>query len=138
MYSALFSTAYFGLFRVSEVTSGEHPIKAKDVRIAKNKKKMMFILRTSKTHGQDKKLQIIKINSKDFDDHKNRTAIQIRNQLEKICPYELLVRYIEIRHDRREESEPFFIFRDAIPVTPANMRSTLRLTLEEIGLNPQL
>ena len=53
LYRMLFSTTYFGLFRVGEVTAGDHPILAKDVHIAKNKEKMLFILRTSKTHWKN-------------------------------------------------------------------------------------
>ena len=34
LYQALFSTAYFGIFRVGELTTGDHPVLAKDVHIA--------------------------------------------------------------------------------------------------------
>ena len=44
MYQALFSTAYFGLFRVGELTNGDHPVKACDVHLARNKKKILFVL----------------------------------------------------------------------------------------------
>ena len=50
LYQALFSTAYFGLFRIGEITQSPHVIKACDVHLAKNKKKVMFVLRSSKTH----------------------------------------------------------------------------------------
>ena len=63
MYKALFVTAYFGLFRVGELTKGDHPVCAKDVHIADNKRKLMFILHTSKTHSHNHNPQIIKINS---------------------------------------------------------------------------
>ena len=65
MYKALFITAYFGLFRVGELTLGTHPVLAKDVHIALNKKKLLFLLRTSKTHGEDVKPQIVKISSRE-------------------------------------------------------------------------
>ena len=39
MYKAIISTVYFGLFRVGELTSGTHPVRARDVHIADNKKK---------------------------------------------------------------------------------------------------
>ena len=65
MYSCLLSTAYYRLFRVSELTSGVHPVLACDVQIAKNKKKSLFILRTSKTHGKSAKPQMVKISSLD-------------------------------------------------------------------------
>ena len=45
MYKALYATAYYGLFRASEVTTGAHPIQARDVHIGENKNKMMFVLR---------------------------------------------------------------------------------------------
>ena len=61
LYSTLFMITYFGMFRVSKVTMGEHPIRACDVKIANNKQKMMFILRTSKTHGRHNKPQKVKI-----------------------------------------------------------------------------
>ena len=67
-YTVLFSTAYFGLFRIGELTKGTHPILAKDVHIARNKQKMLFILRTSKTHGKYSMPQTVKINSRK---HKN-------------------------------------------------------------------
>ena len=50
MYKALFSTAYYGMFRVGELTKGSHPVLANDVKSGENKRKMLFILRTSKTH----------------------------------------------------------------------------------------
>ena len=65
LYQALFATSYFGLFRVGELTLGEHTVKARDVQIGKNKNKMLFILRTSKTHWKDAKPQMIKIMSKE-------------------------------------------------------------------------
>ena len=37
MYIALFSTAYFGLFRVGELISGTHPVMVSDVHIGRNK-----------------------------------------------------------------------------------------------------
>ena len=37
LYQALFSTAYYGLLRVGELTASSHTIKARDVHIAQNK-----------------------------------------------------------------------------------------------------
>ena len=61
---ALLSTTYFGLFRIGELTSGKHMVKARDVHVAQNKEEFLFILRTSKTHWKNMKPQIIKITSK--------------------------------------------------------------------------
>ena len=49
LYRAMLVTAYYGLFRIGEVSESEHVIKAKDVHIGRNKNKLMFILHTSKT-----------------------------------------------------------------------------------------
>ena len=38
LYLTLFSTAYYSLFRVGELTAGNHPVLAKDVQIGDNKK----------------------------------------------------------------------------------------------------
>ena len=61
LYSAMLSTAYYGLFRVGEISSGSHPILVKDVHIAQNKNKMLFVLHTSKTHRKGNKPQLFKI-----------------------------------------------------------------------------
>ena len=61
MYLALFSTAYYGLFRIGELTQSQHTVKACDVHIADNKEKMLFVLHSSKTHGLGDKPQMIKI-----------------------------------------------------------------------------
>ena len=58
---ALLATSYFGLFRVGEMTASDHVVKACDVHVVTNKKKMMFVLHTSKTHTRASKPQIIKI-----------------------------------------------------------------------------
>ena len=68
MYKALFSTAYFGLFRVGELMMSPHVVKAVDVHIGTNKDKLMFILHTSKTHNRGVKPQIIKIDG----EHNNK------------------------------------------------------------------
>ena len=54
---------YYGLFRIGELTQGDHPVLARDVHIAKNKKKIFFVLRSTKTLYKNMKLQLIKISS---------------------------------------------------------------------------
>ena len=44
MYAAVFATAYFGLFRIGELSASPHVVKVTDVHIATNKQKLMFIL----------------------------------------------------------------------------------------------
>ena len=129
LYKALFATTYYGLFRVSEVTAGLglHPIKARNVHIGDNKDKMLFILKTSKTHWTDSKPQIVKI---------VREMATFHMSIH--CPFMLIRNYLRLRRKYQTNEEPFFIFSDRTPVTPGNYRSTLKLMLELCGVNPQL
>ena len=61
MYSALFSTAYFGLLRVGELTQGPHVIMVRNMHVGTNKDKILFILTSSKTHNPGDKPQRIKV-----------------------------------------------------------------------------
>ena len=134
MYQALFSTAYFGMFRVGELTRGNHPVRAKDVHIAMNKNKLMFVLHTSKTHWKNNNPQIIKISSKDIAS-KHKAA----KDFDAICPYTLLRNYLRIRsEDFRSVQEQFFVFRDRSEVTAENFREVLKSAIKKAGLNYKL
>ena len=54
---------YYRLFRIGEVTSGSHPVLARDVYLGENKKKFLFILRSLKTHTECNQPQMVKISS---------------------------------------------------------------------------
>ena len=140
MYRALYSTAYYGLFRVSEVTAGEHPLLARDINIGDNKDKVWFLLRTSKTHWKDVKPQSIKISSMKSNklEKKGNITLYTMEQLQRkeMCPFKLLREYLRIRPTYMHDSEPFFIFRDCSPVRPDNMRKVLKDALSHCGLNP--
>ena len=133
MYCALFSTTYFGLFRVSEVTSGSHPIKACDVHVGKNKNKMMFVLRTSKTHWMNVKPPIVKITGKDFDHKKNS-----KTKRNTLSPFERLQLFVTARPTYLNRDEPFFVFSDRSAVLPKQMRVILRKALKYLGLDQSL
>ena len=59
-HRTLFVLAYYGLFRIGELSKGDHPIKACDVHVAVNKLKILIYLRSSKTHGLESPPQKIK------------------------------------------------------------------------------
>ena len=63
LYQMVFLSMYFGLLRVSEVAKGAHPILAQDIHVGTNKKKMLFVLRSSKTHWKNTKPQQVKISA---------------------------------------------------------------------------
>ena len=133
LYKAIFSTAYFGLFRIGELASGTHPVMARDVHIGTNKDKLLFILRTSKTHWKDQKPQTVKINSTKLPIHH-----RIQEPRSTYCPFQLLRDYVAMCQTYRKSTEPFFLFRDRTPV-PANLvRSVLKTTLEDAGFDQRL
>ena len=122
LFSAMISTAYFGLFRIGEITDSDHVVKAKNVFIGTNKQKLMFILHSSKTHGKESKPQIIKISASDRD---NKQTMVPHPQSLAFCPFTLLENYLQARKPRKSDSEPFFVFQDRTPVSPANFRNIL-------------
>ena len=123
LYHTLFSTAYFGLFRVGELTSGTHPVLAKDVQIASNKRKLIFILRSSKTHNKGSHPQLVKISSTNFKSNREQKTKFRKHELP--CLYQLLRDYARARGPYKSDSEAFFVFRDNSPVSPQHMRSCL-------------
>ena len=129
MYRALLSTAYFGLFRVGELTLSDHVIKVQDVKIAQNKDKVMFRLRTSKTHWQDKAPQIVKISIDKCVKTIKNTENNRMSAIKTWCPFQLLRDYINIRKRSRMDDEQFFVFRDKSPVKPMHLLNMLRKTL---------
>ena len=136
MYSALISTAYFGLFRVGELTLSPHVVKALDVQIGTNKKKIMFLLRSSKTHHKGVMPQKIKISSTE------QQQKQITNKQTKkcdgFCPYDLLRNYLRVRPKIKSLDEQFFVHADSHPVTAANMRVTMKRILCSMNYDDSL
>ena len=63
LFQALFSIAYYGLFRIGELVQGDHTVKACDVHVAQNKDKVLFLLHSSKTHDESSRPQKIKISA---------------------------------------------------------------------------
>ena len=123
LYAALFSTAYYGLFRVGELTESDHAVKVGDVEIGTNKNKIKFTLRSSKTHGKYTCPQSIKI-SKNLggEDH---------------CPFQILRNYLAQRPKARNYQENFFIFKDGSPVTPYHFHSKLKSIITIAGYDPE-
>ena len=142
LYRAMLSTAYFGLFHICEIAKSpenDHVIKAKDVHVGRNKKKMMFLLHTSKTHWTDCKPQVVKIHSTDFNcvGKRFKEKKTNKNGLD-FCPFALLNDYINVRNARQSNDEQFFVFHDNSPVSTYNFRVILKDTLEKMGLDPTL
>ena len=93
-----------------------------------NKDKIMFILRTSKTHGKGSPPQTVKLSSQ-------RTGT---NEVPIYCPFAAIENYVAIRKTVAKEDEQFFVFKDRSPVTASCFRNVITTIIEAIGLNPNL
>ena len=110
LYKAIFATRYYRLFRIGEITKGTHLIQARDVHIGINKQKILFMLRTSKTHWKDSMPQSVKISSSNISKIDNaHSAVPRRKRQNEFCPY--------TRGKYKSSEEPFFIYRDGMPVS---------------------
>ena len=142
LYRTIFSTMYYGLFRISEVVSGEYPVLARDVHIGKNKNKILFMLHLSKTHNRGMTLQLIKISSTKRSHSKGSQRANILGEKGVPdlypCPYELLRNYAEVRGGFVTDWEPFFIYADRTPVPILQLSSTLRKIIKRAGFNSGL
>ena len=106
LFRNLFCIGYLCMFRIGELTTGSHPILAKNVHQADNKSKLLFVLYSSKTHGKYSKPQTVKI-----------SAIETKQKGNKFyCPFELSREYLAMRGEYSNEKEPYFIFSDGSPV----------------------
>ena len=95
LFTTMLSTAYYGLFRVSEIawTRNGHVVKAKDVQIASNKNIFLFLLRSSKTHGQELQPQLVKITSNGTVKSSKKLNLGRDKYVDTIFPYHFLRHY---------------------------------------------
>ena len=133
LYVTLFSLAYYGLFRICELTKTDsnHAVKAKDVHVAENKNKIMLILRSSKTHTKGMRPQKIKIVA-----NSDEASGNYKNKY--FCPFSLTREYMQLRGSYNSDDEQFFIFRDRSHVTAENARQVLKSMISRLGLDEQL
>ena len=138
LYRAFFLISYYGLFRIGELTLSKHVIKAKDVHIAMNKDKMLFVLYSSKTHSKGSRPQKVKItacNNQNSEANKGRMLLHKRN----FCPFQGSREYMAIRGNYPpNDNDPFFVYADNQPVKPEHARKVLKGLLKDLNLNPDL
>ena len=131
LFKALFRTAYFGLFRVGELTSSDHIVLAKDAHICINKQKILFLLRSSKTHNKGSLLQKIKISSTKVQANQASSTGGTKTVSSfGYCPYMILRNYLTVRPHRLHDHEQFFVYSDSSPVSASDFRKCLKNTLE--------
>ena len=133
MYMALFAMGYYRLMRIGELTTneGKHTVKAADVHMALNKKKLLIVLYSSKTHSKASRPQKIKI----IANKDEKTGSYAHRHF---CPHTLIHNFIEVRGSYDSIHEEFFVFRDRKPVSSDNARTVLRKLIKNIGLNEKL
>ena len=131
LYRAMFITAYFGLFRISEIatTPSGHTIRAHDVHLTRNKNKLLFILRSSKTHGKGAQPQMIRISAQENEQTENNCSRKLT-----FCPFNCRD-YISARRSIKKDTEPFFIFSDRSPVMASHFTTVLKKTIKSLNLN---
>ena len=89
MYSAFLFLLYYGLFRVGELASGRHPVQARDIHQSTNKNKLLFILRSSKTHKKNSRPQRVEI--------EGEVNLQCAITENYYCPYLGTREYLQVR-----------------------------------------
>ena len=136
LYKAMLLTGYYSLLWVGELAQGPHVILADNVHIGVNKNKVLFMLRSSKTHNKGSHPQMVKIQSSLHDT--NSQHCSGKTNVGSFCPFNVLRNFIERRPHAISEYEQFFVFSDRSPVKPVHLRSVLRLLISDIGLEPHL
>ena len=130
MYRALFAISYYGLMRIGELTRSQHVIWASSVHLALNKRKLLLVLYSSKTHGKESRPQKIKLSAASSDYSYLKTI--------HFCPFTLTANYLIVRGGYELDNEQFFVFSDGRPVFPSHAREVLNKCLINLGLNSQL
>ena len=126
LYKAIFVAGYYGLLRIREVVKGTHPVLVRGVQIGQNKDKVLFELKTSKSHWHDDPPQTVKIQSTNC---VSKTDFKRDPQVNTYCPYRILRKYSRLRPKYKSEWEQFFIYRDRSPVTATNINKVLKSLL---------
>lgn len=120
-----YALAYHGMMRISELTQGEHILKAKDVIYATNKWKITVYLRSSKTHTTADQPQVI--------------TVKALPTWKYNCPVKIITEYANIRGRNSEyPSQPFLIHRNGEGLTQLQFRTNLKYILHTLGLPSEL
>ena len=149
LYKTMLAIGYYGMFRVGEIASEHnnkhamnHTVKAAHVHIGKNKDKLMFVLYSSKTHGNESAPQKVKISANHLfiKAATDLTCVskKIKKFNEHFCPFKLFNEYMKIQGGYENEDEYLFLFRDKTPVTPTQVRQVLKQCIIRVGLNDRL
>ena len=118
---------YYGLMRIGELVHGDHTLKARDVHIACNKNKILIILYSSKTHGQESQPQRIKFTEAQC------TSTTFKKPF--FCPFAVIREYLSIRGNFHDDNEHFFVFANRLPILQCTLRNLLKRLLKLLNLD---
>ena len=116
------------------MSQSPHVILARDAHVGINKKKILFILWSSKTHDQGNKPQKVKISSIPLNMKKQKKNESISDTL-KYCLFSILNRYISARPPAKSEDEQFLVYSDNSLITPAHIYKNFKTVINLIGLD---
>lgn len=124
LYRALFLTAYYGMFRIGELGSSPHSLKATDVKEASNKSKFLLILRSSKTHGKGDHPHTVNVPQ----------VVDINPDNRLFNPHAALADF----QNSRPQAVNFFVYQDGTPVTPEQIRKTFKKVLRLANFDTEI
>ena len=130
LFKTAFIIAYYGLFRVGEITASPHVILARNVHTSKNKKTVLFVLESSKTHTKGDRPQKVQIKSAEL-------YKQCTKKTRFFCPVKLIILYSNIREEYEDDNDQFLVLHDGTPLTAELFRSVLKKMLKRLGLDAQ-
>lgn len=127
LYRCMLVMGFYGMLRVGEMATGEHPILARDVHLNHRLKKVQIILRTSKTHGRGDQPQYVKFMDDD-------ARVYLNNR--KLSPFLIVWEFLQARGPKLDDTDPLFVFGDNSPVRPYQMQAVLKRALSKFHLDP--
>ena len=92
------------------MAKGDHTVLAKDIHLGQNKNKILFILRSLKTHSEAMSPQLVKITSTADCKKRSQNAEVQKHDIVLPCPFELLRSYLKARGGYSDETEQLFYF----------------------------
>ena len=124
LYLTAFLISSYGLFRIGEITKSDHVMKARDVHFSEDNSKLLIILHSSKTHGRGDPPQKVKLTAIEGD--------------EQFCPVLETYKYTKLRREYITDDEQFLIHHDGSPLLASEMRTLLRKSISDLGLEAEL
>lgn len=126
LYKCMLVMGYFGMLRVGEMATGDHPVLARDIHLNHELKKVQIILRSSKTHGLGDQPQYVK-----FDTNDSKGILYNKH----FCPFQVVREFLDVRGYKLSDRDPLFVFADNSPVRPHQVSAVLKKAIDNLGID---